>query len=1060
MRAGITGWFAQNGVAANLLMLSIAAAGLLTLPTVKTEVFPEIAANVISVGVEYPGASPEEVEEAICSRIEEQVEGIEGVERVTSTATENAGAVSIEVMQDADIRRVLDDVKARVDSIDTFPVDTERPVVQEIVLRRQVINVAVHGPADERTIKRVAERVRDELAALPDISQAEVAGVRPYEVAIEVSEADLRRHGLTFEAVADAVRRSSLDLPAGTIKTREQEVLVRSKGQAYRAPEFEQIPLLTRPDGSRLLLGDVATVVDGFAETDQWARFDGEPAALVRVFRIGEQSAPGVADHVRGYVEEARSWLPEGLQLTTWADDSKILRERIDLLSRNAITGFVLVFLLLTLFLRIRLAFWVVIGIPVAFLGTIALLPAFDVSINMISLFAFIVVLGIVVDDAIVVGENVFRHRQSTPNPMRAAVFGARQVAVAVTFGVLTTVAAFTPMFSVEGNVSRIWRVIPLVVIPTLLFSLVESKLVLPAHLAHMRSEHDRPSWWERPFRWLQDRFSALLQGFIQRVHRPLLESALRWRYLTLAVFFGVLVLTIGAVRAGYIKFKFFPQVESDNLIASLTMPQGTPAHVTGELVGRLERAALELRQESGSAVVLHQLATIGDQPFKSDQSRNGGQAGQSFAAPQNGEVNVQLAGSDQREISSDELLRRWREKVGPMPEATELTFSSSLFTAGDDIDIELAAADLDVLRRAADALKEHLATFTGVEDITDTFRSGKQELKLSIRPEAEALGLTMADLARQVRQAFYGEEAQRIQRQRDDVKVMVRYPAEARRSLEDLEQMRIRTPAGAEVPFVTVAQATLEPGAATIRRADRRRTIAVRADVDDTKANANEITQTITGSFLPKLVASHPGLGWTLQGEQKNQAQTLGGLINGFILAIFLIYALMAIPLKSYLQPFLIMTAIPFGFVGATIGHVALGIDLSIMSMFGLVALAGVAVNDSLVLIDYVNQERRRGVPLFTAVHDCGLVRFRPILLTSLTTFAGLTPLILERSVQAKFLIPMAVSLGFGVMFATFVTLFLVPSLYLVLEDLRALTQWVYGKPASQPADVTQAPA
>jgi multidrug efflux pump subunit AcrB len=1053
IRGGVTAWFAQNSVAANLIMVSVMAAGLIALPGIRTEIFPELAANVIAVGVEYPGASPQEVEEAICARIEDQVEGIEGIERVTSTATENAGAVSIEVMPEADLRRVLDDVKSRVDAIDTFPAEAERPVVQEIVLRRQVINVAVSGRADERSIKRIAERVRDDLAALDDISQVELAGVRPYEISIEVSEAALRRHELTFDQVAGAVRRSSLDLPGGAIETRDRDVLVRGKGQAYRAADFESLPLITRPDGSRLTIGDVARVTDGFADADRWARFDGDPAALVRVFRVGEQSAPGIAQRVADYVARAGAWLPPGIRLTTWADESRILRERIELLVRNALTGFVLVFLLLGLFLRVRLAFWVALGIPTAFLGTVAVMPLVDVSINMISLFAFLVVLGIVVDDAIVVGENVFRHRQTTPDAMRASIFGAREVAVSVTFGVLTTVAAFLPMFNVGGNARAIWRVIPLVVIPTLLFSLLESKLVLPAHLAHMRGERERAPLWERPLRFVQDRFTAGLQLFLQHVQRPLLEAALRWRYLTLALFGAILALAIGLAGSGRIGFKFFPQVEADNVVASLTMPQGTPAAVTAAHLARIEAAALALREEYGSRVIQHQLATIGDQPFRADQSRNAGQAGQSFAAAYRGEVNLALAGSDQRDVTAEEILRRWRDAVGPIPEATELSFSAALFAAGDDLVVELAAADLDLLRRAAAELKARLATYAGVSDITDTLRPGTPELELSIRPEAEALGLSMEQLARQVRQAFHGEEAQRIQRQRDDVKVMVRYPDELRSSLGDLEQMRIRTADGAEVPFGTVADVRPTPGTMTIRRADRRRTTEVKADVDETKTNANEIVGDLSRTFLPQLAAKHGGLGWSFQGEQRTQAQTLEGLRGGFLLALFLIYALMAVPLKSYVQPLLIMTAIPFGFVGAMLGHLLIGIELSVMSMFGLVALAGVAVNDSLVLVDYVNQARRRGTPLFAAVRDAGMLRFRPILLTSLTTFAGLTPLILERSVQAKFLIPMAVSLGFGVMFATFVTLFLVPALYVIVEDLRRLLRWIYARPAAPAA-------
>jgi multidrug efflux pump subunit AcrB len=1056
---GLIAWFTRNTVAANLLMWLIVVAGALTLLFgVKVEIFPEMQVQTITVGVEYPGAAPDEVERGICSPIEEAVSGLTGVKRVTSTATENAGAVSIEVMADFDIRRVLDDVKNRVDAITTFPEQAEKPVVQEVVLRRQVIWIAVAGDAEERVLKRVAEQVRDDLLALPEITQVELANVRPYEISIEVGEEALRRYELSFDEVAQAVRRSSLDLPGGSIKTGGGEVLLRAQGQAWRGPEFEAIVLRTRPDGTRLLLGEVARVVDGFAETDQFARFDGKPAALVKVFRVGEQSALDIANAVYRYVADAQRELPAGLSLTTWRDDTRILQSRMSLLARNAISGLILVFVVLALFLRFKLAFWVSLGIPISFLGAIALMPTFGVSLNMISLFAFIVVLGIVVDDAIVVGENVYDHLQRGTSGVVAAILGSKEVAMPVTFSVLTTVAAFVPMFNVAGNAREIWRQIPLIVVPCLLFSLLESKLVLPAHLSHEKPTAPRgPArglarlWRPIESLWLvaQAPFTRGLQGFVSRVYAPFLEGCLRWRYATVAAALAVFVFTIawGVTR---VRFDFFPAVEGDNVVAAVTMPQGTSAEDTERAVRDLERAALELRDElngSGTNVVEHLLASVGDQPYTLEQAQNRGRRSDSLSGAHVGEVNVQLAPSEAREISADGVARRWRAKIGAIPGAEALTFSSALISIGADIDVQLAADDIGMLRAGARALQARLATYAGVSDIADSFAAGKREMKLAVQPSAEALGITLADLARQVRQGFYGEEAQRIQRDRDDVKVMVRYPEHERRALASLEDMRVRTAGGDEVPFGAVAQATWGRGFASIRRTDRARTINVTANVDENVANANEILADLRETFLPVLAADHPGLRWSFEGDAREQNETLMSLAKGFLAVLFAIYALLAVPFRSYIQPLLVMTAIPFGLIGATWGHVGLGLEFSIMSMLGLVALAGVVVNDNLVMVDYINGVRAEGRGALDAAREAGTRRFRPILLTTLTTCAGLTPLLLERSVQARFLIPMAVSLAFGVLFATLISLLLVPAGYLVLEDARRAGRWLLGR-------------
>ncbi|MGB5817581.1 MAG: efflux RND transporter permease subunit [Thermoanaerobaculia bacterium] len=1042
---GIIAWFADNGVAANLIMILIIVGGVVTLLGIKQEVFPEFSADVISVRVLYPGAAPEEVEEGVVVRIEEAIQDLEGIDKISSTASENMGTVLVELIQGTNTQKMLNDVKARVDAIDTFPIETEQPVIEEAMIRRQVLEIAVSGDADERALKVLGERLREDLVALPGITQAELAAIRPYEISIEVSEETLRQYGLTFEQVARAIRQSSLDLPGGKIKTAGGEILLRTKAQAYRGREFEELPLLTLADGTRLAVGDVATVVDGFADTERWSRFNGKPAVLIQVFRVGNEGALEVAGVVKDYLETARKTVPEGIELTVWQDQTRILKSRLDLLLKNGRNGFVLVVLVLALFLKLRLAGWVSLGIPVSFLGAIALMPTLDVSINLISLFAFIIVLGIVVDDAIIVGENIYSRYQHGQEGLAAAVEGTQEVVVPVVFAVLTSVAAFAPLLGVTGNIGKIMRVIPLIVISTLLFSLVESLLVLPNHLSHLRHDQDHVARTRIGRLWMriQEAFADGLQVVIERSYRPSLSRAIEWRYLTLAAMLALLIITFGVVRGGWIKFNFMPVIEADNSASYLTMPQGTPAMVTARMVRQIETAALELaaelEQEYGGQPIRHVMTTIGDQPFRTAAGPAALNVGADFSATHLGEVNLELAPAEERDLTSTEVADRWREKVGAIPDAVELTFTSSLFSSGEAINVELSGPRVDRLREFATRLKEDLRSYPGVRDITDSFRAGKQELELVITPEAEAAGLTQADLARQVRQAFYGEEVQRIQRGRDDVKVMVRYPESRRLSLGDVEDLRIRTPGGTEVPFTTAADAHLSRGPATIRRTDRRRVVNVTADVNQAQANANDIIADLEESVLPRLLADYPEIRYSLEGEQQQQRETMSGLARGFVIALLVIYALLAIPFKSYFQPLIVMSAIPFGLIGAIWGHVVLGMDLAILSMFGIVALTGVVVNDSLVMVDFINRSFRKGIPLAEAIRTAGTSRFRPILLTSLTTFAGLTPLLLERSMQARFLIPMAISLAFGVLFATFITLILVPSLYAILEDIRA---------------------
>lgn len=1050
-------WFVENPVAANLLMGLILVGGFVALPAIQQKSMPDMQIDIVQVRVEYLGAAPEEVESGVCIRIEEAVAGIEGIDRISSVATEGACGVNIELITGYPRDRALSDIKNKVDGIDTFPDEAEKPLVNHYQIRHNELQIALSGVATERALKIHGERLRDGITANTQATQVELLNARADEISIEVSEESLQRHGLTFAEVVRAVRDSSLDLPGGSIKTPSGEILLRSSGQAYSGEEFENIVVLTRPNGTRVLLSEIGNVVDGFEEDPRYAKFDGSNAVMVYVYRVGEQKVLDLVADVKGFVEEFARTLPEGLSVTIWRDGSGYLKDRLDVLIQNGVGGFCLVFVVLALFLRLRLAFWVAIGVPISILGALAVFPVFSVSIDVLTLFAFILVLGVLVDDAIVVGENVYTHQSRGVDPVRAAILGAQEVSKPVVFGVLTTVTAFAPMILSPGQTGQMFGTIGVVVVICLAFSLIEAQFVLPAHLGH----HYRPErasdasdpeasepgakplhkrlneFWKR----LQTTTSEALGRVADRDYGPALARVLHWRYAAVATAVSLLLLTGGVLASGRMAFSFFPKIEADYVTAALSLPQGTPVETTAAVIGELERAALRMKEDldrefpmPGGSIVRHLLVSVGEQP----PLQNGPTAPDAGKGSHLGQVAIEL--ESHRPITAPEVVRRWREAAPPIPEAEDLVFSSDYVSMGDPIHFELRSDHVDELVEAANRLKAELAAYPGVLDVGDTFRAGKQEIKLAVLPEAQALGISLEDVARQVRRAFYGEEAQRVQRGRDDVKVMVRYPEAQRRSLADLENLRIRTPAGGEVPFYTVARAERGYGFASIQRTDRRRVIGVTADVDKRYANANQVIGDVERNVLPQILADHPGLSYALEGEQREQEEGLASLGRSYAFALFVIYALLAIPLRSYAQPLIIMAVIPFGLVGAIAGHVLMGLEFSMMSLFGVVALSGVVVNSSLVLVDGVNRRRAEGIELFDAVRAASVSRFRPIVLTSLTTFAGLTPLLLEDRLGARFLIPMATSLAFGVIFATAISLFLLPSAYLVLEDMHSL--------------------
>ena len=1081
-KKGVLAWFAQNHVAANLLMMLIIVGGIISLSTNIVEMFPQMSVDIITIQVPYLGATPAESEEGVCLRVEEAVAGLDGVKRIRSVGMEGVGLVMVEIEDFADNSKVLDDVKAAVDRIITFPKETEEPIIKEETIRNHVITMVLYGDASERTLKELAEQMRDELTAMPTISQVDVTGGRRYEISIEVSEENLRRYGLSFSDVSTAVRNASLDLPGGSVKTTGGEILIRTKGQRYRGSEFEKIVLLTRNDGTQVYLSDIATVIDGFEDSDLASYFDGKRSVQLQVYRVGTQNLLDLVATVKQYIEDNRDSLPKGVSVGTWFDRSKMLKARLELLIRNARYGLILVFLVLSLFLDLRLAFWTTMGIPISFMGAFWLMPHLDVSINMMSLFAFILALGIVVDDAIVVGENIFEYRQRGMKPVDAAIKGVREMCAPVTMAVLTTIFAFMPLLYIYGIFGKFIRVIPLVVIPILSFPLIEALLILPAQLSGgkpIASQRDHVGPVGRLQRWVR----VHLEGFVENLFAPFVQFAVRWRYVTVSCAFLVLCVAIGYVGGGFMKFSLLPKVESDNVWASLSMPMGTSVEQTRKVVTQIEAAAMRIeerieaeRREKNNhsfwaalkskvgiesqpkplqPIFVHMSTDIGQQPFT--RGDGGGPPTSSDSGSHAAEINIQLLEGQYRgsEYSSKKIEEMWRDEVGQVPGVSSLTFTSSLFHGGSAIYVEMSHRNFDMLLAAVEDLKQTLTEYNGVYDISDTFEAGKLELKLSLKDSGRTLGLTWEDLARQVRQGFYGDEVQRVQRGRDDIRVMVRYPESERTSLADIENMRIRLKDGTQIPFREVATVNLGRGYAAINRTDRRRVVSVTADVDQAITTGNEVVSDLKQKVLGALVEKYPGLTYDFEGEQRDQRDVAKSLGTSAVIALMAIFGLLAVQFRSYMQPAIIMSAIPFGLVGAMVGHIVMGFDLSILSVFGIVALTGIVVNDSLIMIDLINRERSEGIALIQIIHDSVTRRFRPIMLTTMTTFCGLVPMMLEKSLQARFLIPMAVSLAFGVLFATVITLILVPALYMILEDFKTAVKsffmGVFGRTSSK---------
>lgn len=1095
----LTRWAIHNTPAMNTLMVSVLVVGVVSLFFLRREVFPEFDLEIIQVMVPYPGASPEEVEEGICQKIEEAVQSISGIKKMNSVAREGSGVVILELESNVkNVQKVLNEIRSEVDRIPSFPELSEDPEVKQITIRREAIQVGVIGPDDESLAAEVAlrdltERVRQRLLLLPSVAQAELVGTKEYQIDIEIPEATLRKYGMTLQDVANIVRRENIEMPGGTMKTDMQEVLLRGKDKKQIGHEIANIPIVTDPSGVVLTAGDLGHVRDEFTDVTALHRINGKPALAIKIEKTSEEDLLAIADEVRGFVDDVHASngfeMPPGYELIYWGDQSVIVRDRLNLLTRNGMQGLILVFIVLAAFLELRLAFWVALGIPISILGACAFMAVSGQTLNMLSMFGFLMALGIVVDDAIVVGENIYSHRQMGKRFIPAAVDGTVEVMPSVFASVTTTIIAFTPLLFVPGVMGKFIAVMPLVVIAMLVVSLIESTFILPCHLAH-GDEHPSGggpvarTWrfvrrFSFPFRWtfgaawvaavavvwfflhpfvrigerLNTASTRLLHFLINRIYTPMLHFALEYPGMVISCATSILLISFGLIQGGIVPFNVFPKLDGNSIMAMVEYPDGTSSRITDEATRLLEEAIWELNEAMSppdAPVVLLTHRMVGQTAStKMVQATDSTSSGNSHA----GSVTVELAATEHRDIKSTDIVAEWRKLVaeglkdkasGKLRHLTagyeSLVFRTlAMGPGGSPIEFKLLAqpehmADLE---EAVEKCKTDLEQHSGVFDVVDDSRPGKWEFQLTVKDNAKAMGVPLADLAGTVRAAYYGEEVMRLQRGRHEVKLMVRYPREERRSLANFDQIRVRTGGGAERPLTELANINVVRGFSVINRLNQYRAITITADVEESKGNAQAIVNDIKQKFMPTLLAEHPNIHVRWEGQQEQGVESITGLIKGLAIALICMFALLTLEFRSYFQPVLILAVIPFGSIGAVVGHWLLGIPISLFSLFGMVALTGVVVNDSIVLIDFMNTRVRGGIPLRDAICDAGRRRFRPVMLTSITTIVALLPILVERSFQAQVVIPMAASLAFGLLFATLIILVLVPTVYLLYTRL-----------------------
>ncbi len=1031
-KKGSIAWMTNNPVAANLLMICILAGGLIAAMTIRQQIFPDYYMEVVNVSVAYPGTSPEEVEEGIINPVEDAVREIEDVKEVTSTAYEGMGLVSVEFLTGTDLNRALSDVKNKVDGLLTLPEEAEKPDISIAERRRHVIKLILYGEVERKVLREAGEKIKDDLLQEETVTSVELSGAPVPEIGVEIPQDTLRRYNLTLEQVASRIRGSARDIPGGSIISESGELLLRLKEKKEFGSELGSIPVISDPAGGSIKLDEIARINDGLAETDEAAFYNGKPAVEIAVYREGDQTPLDVAEAAKKYMKKLQGDLPEGVGITSQDDRSELYWDRITLLLKNAALGFILVLVLLGIFLQPRLAFWVTLGIPISFFGTLLLMPGLDVSINMVSLFAFILAIGIVVDDAIIIGEHIYTLRTQGLPPVQASITGARRMAMPVTFAIITNILAFSPLLFVEGMMGKIFRVVPIVAGLAFVFSLVEAFYILPAHLAHSKAGAGEGKILGRMGRF-QNRIAKKIESFIDNIYRPFLEKGLERRYLVLAIAVAVLLMSFGYLRSGYMVMSLAPEMEKDEAIASIELPLGSPAKDTAKVQDRVIRAARKVLNQHGGQDIYHGIYShIG-----SSRKRFSGGLSQGHAA----NVRVLLVPQKHRDFSGKQFANWWREETGKIAGVEKLRFNVSEMgpPTGDPIHVELMHTDHQVLESAAAELARTLRQYPEAKDIDDGFSGGKPQFDLRLSPEAYSFGLTPAEVGRQVRSRYYGAEALRIQRGRNEVKVLVRYPEQERKQMQSLEDLLIRTPAGGLLPLHEITETRSGTSYSQIEHLNGRRVLEVTGKVTSPQ-NRGKILRLLESEVLPDLQSRYPGIHYSMGGEQKEIAESMNSLLTYGGLALIIIFVLLGFVFRSYIQPVIIMTAIPFGFIGALLGHIIMGFNFGIVSFMGIAALSGVVINDSLILIDFANQKRREGTSIFHSALEAGHQRFRPVILTTFTTFLGLSPMIFETSIQAQMMIPMAVSLGFGILFSTMIILLLVPCMYLIVEDLKKL--------------------
>lgn len=1046
---GLIAWFARHPVAANLLMGFLLVAGYASLTNTPQKVFPEFTLDIVTVEVPYIGASPSEVEQSILQPLEQQLQGIEGIKEITGTAAEGIGVVSLEFGRGTDMAKALNDVKSEVDRITIFPEEAEEPTVAQTSSRVRVLEIGLYGDLPEAALRELAFQVKDDLSLEPTISLVEVTRARDYEISVEISRDTLRAYDLTLADVSAAIRRESLELPGGDLDTASEDILLRTLGRNLTRQDFEDIIIRTSGQNGIVRLKDVATVVDGFEDRSERATFGGKPIVFIQVFRVGDEKVLDVAETTQSYLDETlRPSLPDGVDAVIWRNDAQELDERIGLLVKNALIGLALVALALTLFLDLRLAFWVTVGIGVSFVAAFFVMGFFDLSINQISMFGFILAIGIVVDDAIVVGENIFSEAAKGTPPEEAAVIGAKRVATPVIFAVSTTVCAFVPLLFLPGLLGKFLGDIPAIVIIILGLSLVESLLILPRHLAHVDVLNPPRNVVFRQMTRLRNAVDGRLQAFVDGPLDAALHFTTRHWFVTLSGAITALALSIGVLANGYIKFVFFPEIQANYVTASIEMREGTPLDATEAVVKDVQRIGVAVAEELGGAAAIDaQLLLVGAQDDVGGPPGNG----PVFPKQSEGSIVIELVAPAERSFSSITFERAWRSALSDIDPSAKVNVSSSLVSLGFPVQVDVSAETETGLNEVIEKTEAGLRAINGVYDIRNNFDAGKRELKIELKEEARLYGLSLESLAGQVRAAFFGAEALRVQRGRDEVRVYVRLPEDERQYIDDLFDLRIATPEGAYVPLQQVAIVSEGLSPSNINRTNGQRAITITANVDASVITGGEANAILTDRIIPEVQASVPDARFSFGGEAEEMAEVGSVLGRNFAIALFAIFALLAIAFRSYIQPIIVMIAIPFGLVGAVIGHLVMDLNTGLLSIFGLVGLAGVVINGALVQVDFANEMRRNGMAPREAWVQAGKSRFRPVFLTALTTFLGVGPLMLETSVQAQFLIPMAASIAFGVLVGTTIQMLVVPALGAMLDTMGL------GKTHDEPAHPTR---